>query len=371
MEREEVLTLLKKYNSGACSEAEKELVETWYLQYEQTETAELSQQEQEADLLRISATLPLYRPVQKVQIWPRIAAAAVILVLFSAGGYFLVHQSSRDLTTVSASAILPGSNKAILTLANGKRIVLNDAKQGQLASQGNSTVVKTGDGQLVYNKGENDGAGLMNTIATPRGGQYQITLPDGSKIWLNALSSLTFPTAFNSGERKVTLTGEAYFEVTKNKAMPFKVVSGNQTVKVLGTHFNINAYNDEPVISTTLLEGAVEVTTATHLNSRLKPGQQSINNRSDHSVKVQQADLAAATDWKNGRFKFSNENIKSIMRKLSRWYAIDVVYQGDMKNKEFVGVVSRYDRIEKVLDMLQSTNTIHFKIEGRRIIVKD
>ncbi|MGF7079559.1 FecR family protein [Mucilaginibacter sp. UYCu711] len=263
--------------------------------------------------------------------------------------------------------ITPGSNKAILTLQDGSTIVLNDAKEGTLAQQGNANIVKMANGQLVYNKTDTEPEKvLFNTMTTPRGGQYKLTLPDGTDVWLNSASSITYPTAFVGNERNVSVTGEAYFEVAKDKTKPFHVKAGSQTIEVLGTHFNVMAYADEDVIKTTLLEGSVKVT-GDKESGILKPGEQSAINKAG-DLKVSVASIDEAMAWKNGYFKFNRVGIKYIMRQLSRWYDVDVVYDGRVKEDEFVGTIGRGENIVQALHLLELAN-VHFKIQDKKIIV--
>lgn len=314
--------------------------------------------------------------IRPMRSYLKYAVAAVVLIVVSATLYFYINPG-RTNQHISLTAqhqgndVGPGGNKAVLILADGSEISLTDVENGQLASQSGITITKTKDGELVYEiaKGKAAGAAEYNTISTPAGGQYQVNLPDGSKVWLNAMSSLKYPTVLNGTERKVTLSGEAYFEVAKNAAKPF-IVSTNragkaQHVKVLGTHFNVNSYLNEEVTKTTLLEGSVKVVSGA-LAKTLKPGQQSILGS---NLQVFDVDPTLATDWKNGNFYFNDENIESIMRKLSRWYDIDVVYSGNIPNINFGGEISRSKKLSEVLKVLETTRTIHFKIEGRRVTV--
>ncbi|MDB5030468.1 FecR family protein [Mucilaginibacter sp.] len=264
--------------------------------------------------------------------------------------------------------ISPGSNKAILTLQDGSKIVLNDAKDGTLAQQGNANVVKLANGQLVYNKTNAEPEKVMyNTMTTPRGGQYKLTLPDGTEVWLNSASSITYPTAFVGKERNVSITGEAYFEVAKDKEKPFRVRSSNQTIEVLGTHFNVMAYADEDAIKTTLLEGSVKIVKNNNEASILKPGEQAVFDKNG-SLKIGPALVDEALAWKNGYFKFNRVNIKYIMRQLARWYDVDVLCEGNIKDDEFVGTIGRGENIMQVLHILELDN-VHFKIEDKKIIV--
>lgn len=310
-------------------------------------------------------------------------AAAVVLLTLSVGLYFyrqVVPEPAKVFPEHVRADIAPGGNKAILILADGSEISLTDAENGALARQGGITIRKTAEGQVIYDAGaasgsENEvsnGQPKYNTIATPRGGQYQVNLPDGTKVWLNAASALTFPQSFRKlKERHVVLNGEAYFEVAKNKHQPFKVMTKvrpdqegrEQVIEVLGTHFNVNAYQDEESIVTTLLEGSIR------LNNKLtlKPNQQSIF-AYDH-FHVIPADTEEAVAWKNGYFMFANEDLRSIMRKISRWYNVEIVYQGKTTDNTFIGTVSRFKEVSEVLNILELTKTVHFKIEGRKITV--
>ncbi len=335
-------------------------------------------------------------------------AAAVIFMALTSGFYFYLNKpTGSQLATQKLhpekNDIAPGGNKAILTLADGSKISLSDAANGEIAKQAGISITKTSNGRLIYSIADpqpttNNQQPVYNTIETPKGGQYQINLPDGSKVWLNAASSLRFPASFTGNERKVELSGEAYFEIAHvtlpsggnrtgakkssgTEAMPFKVISGNQTVEVLGTHFNINAYSDEPSIRTTLIEGSVRVLLPSpsgegldmNFSKLLKPGQQS---KVNETINVFNVDTEEAVAWKNGYFMFNNENIQSIMRKVSRWYNIDIEYRGNISQKALWGSLSRFKNVSELIDMLELTGSVHFKIvpgdasgKERRIIV--
>ena len=238
-----------------------------------------------------------------------------------------------------------------------------------MIQQGNAQITQQG-GQLRYAVLQHKtGAAGYNILATPNGGQYQLTLPDGTKVWLNSSSSLHFPTDFNTGERIVKLSGEAYFEVAKNEKMPFKVMVKGMEIAVLGTDFNVMAYADENHVATTLLTGAVKVHSSVK-DVLLKPGQQALLNNSNEDISVSGGDTEGAVAWKNGYFNFSNENIRSVMRKISRWYNVEVEYQGDVTHKVLWGTISRFENISEVLRMLELTGSIHFGMQGRKITVK-
>lgn len=304
----------------------------------------------------------------------RVLAMASAILLFITIGIYIRKTSDKQLNTKNATyfnKISPGGNNAVLTLANGSKIILTKAKNGVLVSQANITVDKTADGKLVYNasgkKGEAASGGQpeYNTISTPNGGQYQVVLPDGTRVWLNAASSLKFPVVFTGKERNVELSGEGYFEVAKNKAMPFKVAINHSVVEVLGTHFNIMGYADEKSTNTTLLEGSVKITSGKE-QKLIVPGEQA---RVNGEIEVAKVNAMQAVEWKNGNFNFSHENIETIMRKVARWYNVSVQYQGNITNEGFVGTVPRSENITEVLNALELTGLVHFKIIERRVIV--
>jgi transmembrane sensor len=303
----------------------------------------------------------------------RIAAAAAVLLMLGIGGYFLLVPSADKQVTVKRykNDVLPGGNKAMLTLSDGSTISLEDAQQGSLAQQGGSQVIKSADGELAYNKTGQQGEEIQyNTLTTPLGGQYRITLPDGTSVWLNAGSSLRYPVAFSGKDRKVELKGEGYFDVAKNAAMPFFVKLANGVeVRVLGTQFNVNAYSDEKNIATTLVEGAVLIKN-NEIANILQPGQQSLAGQYDNSLKLlKNADIAAVTAWKEGVFKFNDADIETVMKQLSRWYDIEIVYEGNTVKEYFNGTIPRNVPVSKVLELLELTGLVHFKIEGKRVIV--
>ncbi|WP_316818724.1 FecR family protein [Pedobacter nyackensis] len=311
-------------------------------------------------------------PLKRKTLWPKIVSAAAVLLIASVGIYLYKSSplSNSQSPMVAGHDIKPGKNTATLTLADGRKIVLSDAANGELAKEGGVSIQKTKEGKVVYtvNGGANAGvAPGLNTITTAVGEQYQVILPDGTVVWLNAASSLKYPSTFTGNYRKVELTGEGYFEVAKVRKTPFIVVSKGQEVEVLGTHFNINGYPDEKATKTTLLEGTVRVSYS-NVSTLLKPGQQSILiNGKTKVVQVQTEDVVA---WKNGYFMFNNESLEDIMRKVARWYDVEVEYK-NVSNRRitFFGTVSRHSNISQVLHMLAGTGEVKFEVEGRRIIV--
>lgn len=307
------------------------------------------------------------------------AAAAAIFLLFGTSAYFLFQSSPKPVQIASVGSkkispdVMPGKNGAVLTLADGTSIVLDSLGNGIIAKQG-KTEVKLKDGQLLYDKGsgklQQADKIAYNTMTTPKGRQYRLVLSDGTKVWLNAASSLKYPTVFTGTERKVEITGEAYFEVAKNAKMPFKVnINHTTTVEVLGTHFNINAYSDEESINTTLLEGSVKIK-ADNKIQMLEPGQQARVNSKAGSIKlVKNVDLDQVVAWKNGAFSFADTDLPAVMRQLERWYNVDVVYAGAVPSAKFNGEIGKSLTLSQVLKLLAQTR-IKYKIEnGNKIII--
>lgn len=311
--------------------------------------------------------------------WRKWAAAAILVLI--AGKLLLdlrPHQPTALKPSINppvASADRPpGTQNAILTLGDGTRITLDSAANGNLAQQGGTRVIKL-NGQIAYSgKTSGDGSPLFNTISTARGNQYVLILSDGTKVWLNAASSMRFPTSFKGNERKVEITGEAYFEVANNPAMPFKVMAGGGEIQVLGTHFNVNAYSDESAIKTTLLEGAVAVK-KDEARLVLSPGQQAkfhpqaTSGKNEKTITLlKDIDPERETAWKDGYFWFENTDIHTLMRQVSRWYDVEVAFKGDISDDGFSGKVSRSVPLSKLLKVLEQYE-INFKIEDKRIIV--
>ena len=308
----------------------------------------------------------------------RWAAASIVLLGIASIAYFYTGKSKfNELNKPYASDANPGSNKAVLVLADGRKISLSDVNNGAIAKEAGLSITKTSDGQLIYTVAEvNSKSGqsvrsAFNTIETPKGGMWQVKLPDGSSVWLNAASSLTYPISFNDGQKRIVeLKGEAYFEVAKDDLHPFVVKTTRQEVEVLGTHFNINAYADENTVKTTLLEGSVRVK-ANQQNleaETLKPGQQTVLSADAFSVK--NVDVEEAIAWKNGYFMFGNEKQESIMRKIARWYNVRVEY-ADAAAKEvtYYGSISRFENVSKVLRKFEQTGEVKFEVEKDKIIV--
>jgi len=382
MKKQEFLRILRKFNKKSASEEEKSFLLAYYNLFEAKSDITEMLSSDKRDLLKnqikagIDIKIALIQKTKRPNLFLRqIAAAAILFVLLGSGvTFYLVKTNFFNSHNSAKNIIPPGGNKAILTLANGTQIILSNAKNGVLTLQNGTVIKKTANGQLVYDASATGSSVITyNTISTPRGGQYMVILPDSSKVYLNAASSLHFPTTFAGKIRKVSLTGEAYFEVTHNKNKPFMVTSAGQTVEVLGTHFDINAYIDEHAIKTTLLEGSVKVT-ASGKTALLTPGQQSqvVQNKSLDTLinVVQNANLDEAVAWKNGYFQFENTDLQTIMRQFSRWYDVKVIYEGRSDGRLFSGQIHRNLNAAQALDLLDYAN-VHFTINGKTIIVSN
>jgi len=400
MDQDKILLLLESYLKQEATEEEKTALARWI--EESGEDEQLSALEHawaafemedpmredrmQTILEEILDGTSLRKPAIYRRGWFRWAAAACVGMLVL-GSYLLWRRGERTAMPVTGpqqwtAEAAPGGNKATLTLANGSTILLDSAANGILAEQGNASVSKRGDGVLAYEGGAAGGrkpgaaGGISyNTLTTPRGGQYEVRLPDGTKVWLNAASSLTYPTAFTGVNRKVTMTGEAYFEVAPDRQRPFEVGTGGLTVDVLGTHFNLNAYTDEAYVGTTLLEGSVRVRTG-KAAVVLHPGEQGLTEHSaggrgnPGGIKTAaQVNLEQVMAWKNGLFFFNHADIQTVMRQLSRWYDVEVEYQGVLPVRDFRGKMQRDLQLSQVLKFLEQSD-VHFTLMGKKIIVR-
>lgn len=317
------------------------------------------------------ANFNLIQPKQ-TKLWPKIAVIAAAVTAIIIGAYFFSYNTKtvNNQTFAKTNDVAPGTVGATLTLASGKKIRLADAKDGELAKEAGVVITKTQDGKLVYEIQTSTEEHKINTISTAMGETYQLRLPDGSQVYLNAASSLTYSANLKShGKREVTLDGEAYFEISKDKERPFQVKTNGQTIEVLGTHFNVNAYTDEKAIKTTLIEGLVKVSTE-NSEKIIKPGEQAIKNENSNNISVAKVDTENITDWKDNDFNFNGDDLQSAMRKISRWYNVEIVYADNLpKNINPGGWISRNNNISAVLKMIEASGLVHFKIEGRRISV--
>lgn len=308
------------------------------------------------------------------RVWlKRFIAAAVLLIVAGTGVWLLTGRMGQQQTsyqhieTPAGPDILPGTNGAILTLGNGRRIVLDSAGSGVLATEGGTEVVQGESGVKYHGHETHIQETIYNTVQTPRGRQFRLVLADGTAVWLNAASSIRFPTAFHGRERRVEISGEAYFEVAKQAGSSFVVACRGMEVRVLGTHFNLQAYEDEATMETTLLEGSVKVAAAGQ-ERMLKPGEQSLVSEGGE-IKIQhEVNTDAIMAWKNGYFSFDQTNLYAVMRQLARWYDVEIEYEGRIPDRRFGGEISRNSKASEVLRILEESS-VHFRIEDKKIIV--
>ncbi len=375
--KQEYIKLYEKYEQGHCTKQEKELLESYQDEFQLTDEDWDNYTMGNQELIKNNLTQKLQAHIRKSKgerryrtMLIKIAAAAILLVAI---GLFTRVQIENIITKNQINNGPPehidaGGSRATLMLEDGTCMDLEKLNIGELVVKGNVLGSKLKTGQLAYQKATNNSAVNYHTIITPRGGEYQIDLPDGSKVWLNAASSIRFPTSFSGGKREVKITGEVYFEVSKDKTMPFIVDVGDQRITVLGTHFNVNAYEEEHFVQTSLLEGKV-VIKSNQEELILSPGQSASFNKKSAKVTKQKFNVSEVLAWQRGEFVFNAENITSIMRKIQRWYDVEVIYRGDVRGKVFSGSISRFEEVREVLDMLALTGTVSFEIKGRRVYV--
>lgn len=389
--------LVVRHLKGELSDDERRILSDWRGKSDANERI-FVRMINEQQLLR---DLPDFRSEEsRERAWKNIAAAvaekpgvfafgyrryigyAAALVLSVGLGYFILRPEAGETPTVAGQTeLLPGGDRALLILDDGEEIDLDKATVGEIARQGFAVISKSSEGDITYDiktdPANNAGQVKFNTIATPNGGQYRLRLPDGTRVWLNAASSLRFPTRFDARERRVELKGEAFFEVVHldSKKLPFRVISEKQEIEVLGTEFNVNSYSDEKSITTTLLRGKVKVNRTTSTESRsevnsvtLMPGQKASLVLQTDQIEVAQADLAESLAWKNGKFQFNDTELETIMRQIARWYDIDVEYSGDVKKIRFRGAISRDEPASMVFRILE-TSGIQIKTQGRKVTV--
>ena len=391
MKKKTLQDLLRKKHKGTISDEEQEQLTTWESALDREEgLLELHTPEEQIQLQRrmweqiegnanLSGKLIQFSTHQGKRRWYSFAAAASILILLGISGYlFFLRKPNREVANnpdarpLLKTDVAPGSNRALLILGNGSAIQLDSAQNGLLTRQGNANITKMANGQLAYNLlNEKPTDILFNILTTPRGGQYQLTLPDGSRVWLNAASSIRFPSSFTGKERKVQITGEVYFEVAKDAARPFRVdvetgKGAPAEIEVLGTDFNVNAYSEEPDIKTTLLEGSVRIKKE-NAAQLLSPGQQA--SMTTTGIKMEEnVDLSKVIAWKNGFFWFDNTDLHTLMRQVSRWYNVDVQFEGQIPEEGFSGKISRSEPLSRFMRVLE-VNDVHIKMEGRKITI--
>ncbi len=378
--KRDIVDMAKRYASGRASNQEKLFLEEYYAflgkdeaipQLNQEEYTFLASEMEEALHAHIRGEETVV-PLKRIGLWPRLAAAASILLLLSLGGYFLLKKESVKQAAVGAvQDLVPGTNGAVLTLSDGTKIALGQIGTDSIvAHRSGLQIKKAGDSILVYYANANqkkDARSISyNTLETPLGKQYSVVLSDGSRVWLNAGSSLRFPTAFAGAERLVELSGEAYFEVIHNSAMPFRVKTTAQVVEDIGTEFNISAYTEEPSVKTTLVRGSVLVVASGHRQVLSCAGQQTVLD--DGDLSVTDADMDVATGWKKGYFSFKKADIKTVMRQFARWYNVCVDYDGKVPDIAITGDMYRNENASEALQILSYFN-IHYKIEDKKIII--
>lgn len=370
--------LMKKHLKGRSSEQEKRFLERYYHFFDaEKNILEDLNDEKVAEIENkmfeniIAATKPVKTPTKRIKLQPyQQIAAAILLMLGSYAIYQLVlPEQNNPIALVVAKPTNGKTNDVMLTLSDGRTVKLTDIQSGKVADESGISIEKSVDGTIVYtvksdmfsNVGENVGENKYNTISTPNGQLSQISLPDGTKVWLNAESSLKYPIAFNEEKRVVELTGEGYFEVAKNKEKPFIVRAKDTEVKVLGTKFNVSAYANDNFTKTTLAEGLVSISREKS-SKLLRPNQQALTLENQKDIAISNVDTEEALAWKSGYFMFNNMDIKTVMTMISRWYNIDVEYQGSIENEVFIGTVARFDHLEKLLSTIELTGKVHFKI---------
>lgn len=392
---QKIRELSQKWMDGTISPEERIFLFNWYdsfddtqleLDPEQARLFNLLQQDMLKDIRQrlghSSASVPTVVPAapERKLRFLRPAAAAAAIVLLAAGGWYFTRHNGQSATIAAATPappsrqdIQPGSEKATLTLADGSTIDLDNASAGSLATQGGAQVRKTGDGRITYAAATPSEEKTYNILSTPKGGQYRLTLQDGTQVWLNAGSSVRYPTAFSGKERRVEVTGEAYFDVARNPDMPFRVAVRGFTstateIEVLGTQFNVNAYSDEPAMKTTLLEGAVRLVTPA-ASATLRPAQQAILGSGGEMRTASVPDPEEVIAWKEGAFEFDHADIATVMRQISRWYDVDVVYQGPVPADQFSGRFPRKTSLAGVLKIMNISG-VQLIAENKKIIIR-
>lgn len=370
MSDEQIIHLIEKYRKGTLTESEEQAFFSWYATVGAGEFHRILQQAGEVAYMPatpefLSALDSRLQPkVRKMPMLLR-AAAAILIIVMGAGAWWLFKPGyKRPMPPIAKQDVHPGKNGAVLTLANGEEVALDSAGNGVIANQ-NGTTITLHNGSVAYNA-DKAGAVSYNMIRTPKARQFKLVLPDGTTVWLNAGSSLRYPTAFTGPERTVTISGEAYFDVAKDARHPFVVeVAQDVKIQVLGTQFNINAYTDEANIKATLLQGSIKVNKGASAVV-LQPGQQAqLNNAITVNDQINTTQVVA---WKEGVFNFDNLDVEQVMRQLARWYDIEVIYEKGIPKTKFYGEIGRNLNLSEVLEGLELSG-VHFRIEGKQLIV--
>ena len=396
MNKEDFFIILGRYNQGIATKEEKHFLFAYYKLFDLEEDVLEKLDSDSKQELRNSIKKEIDKGIHENDNTRSLDSkedtskfhfkwfAAAMIVAVSSLGYFFFNRSvdkrsnHTELVKHSAEKIVPGSNQALLTIGNGEIIVLSDEKNGVVSQQSGVSVRKSTDGQLIYETEKTIAEKpLLNTVSTPRGGQYQLILTDGSRVWLNAASSIRFPSVFGTTERLVEITGEVYFEIAPDPLKPFKVKSENQHIEVLGTKFNVNTYEDEISSKTTLIEGKVSISKTTAegkpvLGGRriMKPGQQATVDKNRSDIHLESVDTEQSVAWKNGYFKFEKADIQTVMRQICRWYDLEAEYRGKVNTDLFAGEIKRDEDVNKVLRIFQLSN-IDVRIKGRKIIISN
>ncbi|HET6995152.1 MAG TPA: FecR domain-containing protein [Chitinophagaceae bacterium] len=386
LSNEQIELLAEKKLLGTITPEEQELLDQW-VNSQQSKSSEktywnsvdtdetilknrlLARIKEDANIGEPAEVSPKIRPMQ----WRRVAVAASVLLIIGLSSYFIFFRAGQKTINPpiavngqhTGADALPGSSGAILTTANGQQVILDSANNGLIATEGNTSVNKEGP-QLQYQP-NSDAAPVYNTLTTPKGRKFELLLADGTKVWLDAGSSITYPTAFTGNERNVKASGQVYFEVARDASKPFTVSVGDMDVQVLGTHFNINAYPDETTVKTTLLEGSVKVT-KNKQSQMLKPGEQAQVSSNENIKIITAVDIDAVMAWKNGLFSFNHADLATVLLELSRWYDMEVVYEGEISTRAFDGKIGRDLNLSQVLKGLQKTQ-VNFRIDGNKLIV--
>lgn len=375
MSESELKDLLDRFRDGTCTDEEKEMIELWFDQnsarsdwkWEDEQAREYTRQQM---LQRVQMRLEGAKRSPK-RLWPYLSVAASVAALLLAGAFWLFHPGSDADRGADYrhTAVRPGTQQAMLTLSDGSSVLVGGTAEGVLSRDGDMEIVKTDEGSLKYRKmGGGQATEGRNRISVPRGGIFKVALPDGTIAWINSGTQMTYPASNTGAERVVELNGEAYFEVSPDKKRPFKVLSGQTEITVTGTHFNVNAYDDEKDVTTTLAEGQVVVRNEAE-RVVLKPGQQVLSATSGQ-LTVHATDVEGALAWKEGYFVFDDLELRSVMKIIARWYDVEVVYEGDIPPRRFGGTFSKSKDLGGLLSYLGQLSNIHFKQQGKKIMVK-
>ncbi|MEZ2440944.1 FecR family protein [Chitinophaga sp. RCC_12] len=366
--------LIQRYLKGNASPEEVEALHEWYDSFDDSEVplpVEPGEDRRMLEQRLLNRLKPVMQApkVKKIPFWRYAAAAALLALVAVAGKIGWQHrypspQKNMMADNATATDKPPANQKAMLTLADGSTITLDDAANGALGKQGGANIIKKEKGQLAYQANDASDEVVYNTLTVPRGGQFQLVLPDGTRVWLNSATSLRYPTSFQGAERKVILQGQAYFEIAANAAKPFKVQANEMEVLVLGTRFDMMAYPDEPTINATLVDGKIKVQ-----DKILRPGQQAVLALSGHQLTVRDADVNKIMAWKNGLFVFNNMDLPTILREIARWYDVEIVYQSPPGKELYGGGISRNLNLSAVLRVLEENGTNHFKTDGNKVVV--